>query len=263
VTRPGADGTPAEETRFALPADFDARALHLLRAEVDGRFATIFLDERVVGWQGTLNVAPDAVALVTEGAPAGFRGFELTTGWEELFMHPERSLAERGWQGAGEEWQLTDNLLRFEGVEGCRNGETITKTPSLESYELVVNVRLEREHAGALATGCYGFRPACGAQDFDPLLTVERAGAGDTWTLFARNSDSDSVKASWPLPSSFDPFVMQQFRFRKQHGRLAIGWESLPLGDTEITLEATGVGLYAHRARVAFDMVRLTQIGES
>ncbi|MCA1567281.1 MAG: glycoside hydrolase family 43 protein [Acidobacteria bacterium] len=264
-----ADGEHTE-TRFALPTDFEPRALHLLRAEVDGNFATIFLDERVVRWQGTLNVAPDGVALVTEGAAATFKGFELTTGWEELFMRPERSLAERGWRHRGEGWQLKDNLLRFDDAEGG-DSRVITRGLPLESYELVVNVRLERERPGA--KGCYGFYPASGATDSAPLFTVERAAEGDSWTLVARNFDIDSpeqdslengsIVERWPLPASFDPFVMQQFRFRKQQGRLAVGWEATPLGETGITTEATGVGLYAHRASVAFDMVRLTKIGES
>ncbi|HEY1404275.1 MAG TPA: glycoside hydrolase family 43 protein [Pyrinomonadaceae bacterium] len=265
VRLPAADGTSAE-TRFALPADFDARALHLLRAEVDDHHATIFLDERVVRWQGTLNVAPDAVALVTQGAPAAFKSFELTIGWEELFMQPERSLAERGWQHDGEGWQLQDNLLCLDDAEDGHG--LITRGLSLESYELVVNVRLERE--SLRTTGCYGFRAAYGAKDFDPLFTVEREAAGDNWTLIARNLqhdslendllENDSIVESWPLPASFDPFVMQQFRFRKQHGRLAVGWEATPLGDIDITTEATRVGLYARRARVAFDMVRLTAL---
>ncbi|HEX8130240.1 MAG TPA: glycoside hydrolase family 43 protein [Pyrinomonadaceae bacterium] len=251
-----ADGA-REETRFALPPDFEARALHLLRAEMDGRQATISLDERVVRWQGTLNVAADRVALVTEGAAAAFKGFELTGGWEELFMRPEPSLAERGWHEDGEGWELKDNLLRFDDVEG--RDSVIAKGQPLESYELVVNVRLEREHARG--TGCYGFRPAYGAKDFDLLFTIERDGAtGDVWTLVARKSKSDPVVESWPLPATFDPFDMQQFRFRKQHGRLAIAWEATPLGDTDISAEATGVGLYAHRAAVAFDMVRVTAL---
>jgi hypothetical protein len=62
---------------------------------------------------------------------------------------------------------------------------------------------------------------------------------------------------------SFDPFVMQQFRFRKQRGRLVIHWEAAPLGEMNITAGATGVGLYAHRASAAFDMVRVTKIGQS
>jgi GH43 family beta-xylosidase len=261
-----ATGGARAETRFALPADFEPRALHLLRAEVDGNFATIFLDERVVRWQGTMNVAPDGVALVTEGAAAAFKGFELTTGWEELFMRPERSLAERGWQGDGAGWRLKDSLLRFDDAEGGDPG-VITRGLPLESYELVVNVRLEREHPGV--QGCYGLYPAFGATDSDPLFTVERDANGDRWALVARSNfridsleqdslENVSIMESWPLPASFDPFVMQQFRFRKQQGRLAVGWEATPLGDIAITTEATGVGLYAHRAAVAFDMVRVT-----
>jgi GH43 family beta-xylosidase len=260
VTLPAAGGGRAE-TRFALPANFEPRALHLLRAEVDGNFATIFLDERVVRWQGTLNVAPDEVALVTEDAPAAFKGFELTHGWEELFMRPERSLAERGWQHSGQGWRLTDNLLRFDETGG-RAG-LIARGPSFESYELVVNVRLEREPSRETTggtTGAYGFRPAYGAKDFDPLFTVERRGAGTEWTLVARRPENDSIVDGWPLPASFDPFDMQQFRFRKQQGRLAIRWEATPLGDIDITGEATGVGLYADRAAVAFDMVRVTAL---
>ncbi|HLL13528.1 MAG TPA: glycoside hydrolase family 43 protein [Pyrinomonadaceae bacterium] len=264
LSLPAAGGARAVETRFALPADFEPRALHLVRAEVDDHFATIFLDERVVRWQGTLNVAPNRVALVTEGTPAAFKGFELTEGWEELFMQPERSLSERGWRQAGEAWQLKDNLLRSAGTQG--RDRIITRAPSLGSYELIVNVRLEREPSGAM--GCYGFRPTYGAKDFDLLFTVEREGAGDGWRLIARNCENDSLEndsivESWPLPASFDPFVMQQFRFRKQHGRLAVGWEATPLGDTDATAEATGVGLYAHRASVAFDMVRVTKISKS
>ncbi|HZG50917.1 MAG TPA: hypothetical protein VEZ40_02170, partial [Pyrinomonadaceae bacterium] len=236
------------------------------RAEVDGSFATIFLDERLVRWQGTLNAAPDAVALVTERAAASFKGFELTIGWEELFMRPERSLAERGWQPAGEEWQLKDNLLRCDGREGRHR--VIGRGPSLESYELVVNVRLERERSRA--TGCYGFRPATGAKDFDPLFTIEPDGAGERWTLHARHRptdsfahdplENDSIRASWPLPASFDPFEMQQFRCRKQGGRLTVWWEATSLGGLDITTEATGIGLYADRAPVAFDMVRVTAL---
>jgi GH43 family beta-xylosidase len=262
------DGARAER-RFALPPDFEPRALRLLRVEVDGKRATISLDERVVRWQGTLNVAPDRVALVTEGAAAAFKGFELTAGWEELFTEPSPSLAARGWRHGGEGWRLKDNLLRFDDAEG-RDNSFITREPLFESYELIVNVRLERERPDGDG-GCYGFHPASGAKASAPLLfTVEREPEGDAWTLNARSLKIDSLEnespetssivESWPLPSSFDPFVMQQFRFRKQHGRLAVGWESTPLGETDITTEATGVGLYAHRASVAFDMVRVTAL---
>jgi len=259
-----ADGAQGEEMRFALPADFQPRAFHLLRIIVDDTHATIFLDERVVRWQGILKAAPDALALVTEGAAAAFKGFELTTGWEDLFMGLERSLSERGWHhvgGGGEGWRLQDNLLCFEDAEG-RAGGAIWRGPPLEAYELVINMRLEQERSRG--AGGYGFYPASsGAKDFAPRFTVERAGGGDNdWTLAVRNLENDLLVESWPLPASFDPFVMQQFRCRKQHGRLAIQWEAAPLGEINATKEATGVGLYAHRASVAYDMVRVTRISE-
>ncbi|MCA1555325.1 MAG: hypothetical protein LC747_01410, partial [Acidobacteria bacterium] len=133
-----------------------------------------------------------------------------------------------------------------------------TRGPLLESYELVVNVQLEREHSRG--TGCYGFYPAYGAKDFDPLFTVERDGAGDKWVLILHNLENNSMMKSWPLPASFDPCAMQQFRFRKRNGRLAIWWEATSLGEINTTKEATGIGLYAHRASVACDMVRVTAL---
>jgi GH43 family beta-xylosidase len=260
-----ADGTQGE-TRFALPADFAPRAFHLLRLIIDGTQATIFLDERVVRWQGTLNAAPDSVALVTEeGARAAFKGFELTHGWEELFTQTERTLAARGWRHNLEGWHLQDELLHFDDPEGRFNG-FISKGPLLESYELVVNVRLEREHLRGM--GCYGFYPAYSgggadaeAAENDSLIVIERdSNADDKWALVVRSSKDASHAQGWPLPESFDPFVMQQFRFRKQGGRLAIQWEATPVCEIETTREATAVGLYAHRAHVAYDMVRVTAL---
>jgi GH43 family beta-xylosidase len=255
--------TDGERARvsFALPADFEPRAFHLLRVVVDNAHATIFLDERVVRWQGTLNAAPDSVALVAEGrGRAAFKGFELTIGWEELFTQPERTLAERGWQTSLAGWRLQDDLLRFDDSEG-RDG-SITRGPLLESYEFVVNVRLESERGRG--EGCYGFHPAHGGDaidaDTERRITVERGGANERWAVVVRNSKDASIEESWPLPEAFDPFVMQQFRFRKQAGRLAVQWEATPLGEINTTREATAIGLYAHRARVACDMVRVTAL---
>jgi hypothetical protein len=254
------DGTRAD-VRFALPSDFAPRAFHLLRVVVDNACVTISLDERVVRWQGTLKAAPDSAALVTtEGARAAFKGFELTHGWEELFTQTERTLAARGWQHNSEGWHVQDDLLRFDDREGRPNA-AIVKGTLLESYELVVNVRLEPEPAPG--NGCYGFYPAyvVGAAEQEQLITVEREGGAEgECALVLRSLRDDSNRESWPLPASFDPSVMQQFRFRKQGGRLAIWWEAAPLGEISTTTEATAIGLYAQRARVACDMVRVTAL---
>lgn len=259
------EGGTREQARFTLPTDFEPRAFHLLRAVVDNGRATIFLDERVVRWQGTLNAAPDSVSLVTEGAGrAAFKGFELTIGWEELFTQPERALAARNWQTSHEGWHLQDELLRFDDAEG-RDG-LITRGPLLESYEFVANVRLERE--GLRDGGCYGFYPAYSGDaatagtgaTHDQRITVERDGAEGRWAVVVRSLKDASIVEGWPLPEAFDPFEMQQFRFRKQGGRLAVHWEALSLGDIETNAEATAIGLYAHRAPVACDMARVTAL---
>lgn len=250
------DGASAEETRFALPADFEPRAFHLLRVVVDNARASIFLDERVVRWQRILSAAPDAVALITEGAAAAFKGFGLTIGWEELFIEPVRALAERGWQAGDVGWHLQDGLLLFGEPEG--GDQVITRGPLLESYELVVNVRLEVE--GSRGVGSYGFYPAHGVNDNGALMTVERDGATERWALIVHGDADASSEISWSLPASFDPFAMQQFRFRKQNGRIAVWWEVMPLGEINVAKGATGLGLYAHHASVAIDMVRVTAL---
>jgi hypothetical protein len=131
---------------------------------------------------------------------------------------------------------------------------------------LVVNARLERERVRGI--GGYGFYPAYGldvaAAEHDPLVTVERdKGTDGKWLLVVRSWKNTSMIERWPLPASFDPFVMQQFRFRKQNGRLSIHWEATPLCELDTTTEATAIGLYADRATVAYDMVRLTALSHS
>jgi len=245
-----------QETTFALPGEFQPRAFHLLRVVSDNRQATISLDERVVRWQGSLSASPDAVALVTQNLRAAFRGFELTVGWEDLFMQPERTLAERGWRQSGDGWRLQDDLLRFEHPEGFN--QVIAKGPRLKSYEAVVNVRLEGE--AEEAGGCYGFSPVYGADDDHALLTIEREEASGRWSVVVRAHGVTGGVEKWPLPENFDPFVMQQFRFRKHEGQLSVHCEATPLGEINTTGEATKLGLYAHRAAVAFDMVRVTAL---
>jgi len=135
---------------------------------------------------------------------------------------------------------------------GAQPGAAIVKGPPLGAYELVVNARLDRSGA---PDACYGFLPATRAAERGPLLTVERA--GDGWALVCRTGAAEQAFA---LPG-FDAAEYQQFRFRKQGGRLRLQWEERVLGEIPAPLEATQVWLYAHRA-AAFDMVRVIAISE-
>jgi hypothetical protein len=115
---------------------------------------------------------------------------------------------------------------------------------------MVVNAKLYGETA---AGGCYGFYPAVWAGDRGPLITVD--GAGDRWALVLSET---AGRRAYSIPGAFDPRIHQQFRFRKQGGRLTLQWEAEVLGETDAPLEATRVGLHVHRAVAAFDLVRVT-----
>lgn len=248
--------TPAgwAEYRFDLPQGFDPNAYHLLRIEVDKQFVQLTLDDVAVRRQTELSILAglsSTVALVTREMAAAFAGFELTVGWEDLFLWQDQGLAEHGWQtdASSDIWHLQDQQL------WCTNSaskSSVTRGPALESYEMVVNAKLYDDKT---AEGCYGFYPAMGAENSGPLINAERTGEG--WSLVLHEPSS---KRTFPLPGDFDPGTYQQFRFRKWQGRLTLQWEAIMLGEAEVAVTATQVGLYVDRAVAAFDMVRVTSI---
>ena len=237
------------EQRIALPPVFEPRAYHLLRLEVDGPRVSVALDDVAVRWQRRLGEEPTNVGLLAHGMAAAFTGFALTIGWEDLFAQPDAEPSALGWRAEGDAggWELREQQL---WQTSARPDAVIAKGPPLESYLLVVNVRLDATSAPG---GRYGFYPAMPSAGRGPLLAVERD--GDGWALVCSGT---AGAQRFPLPAGFDPFVYQQFRFRKQAGRLAVAWESHSLGLLEVSPQATQVGLYADRAVVAFDLVRVT-----
>ena len=234
--------------RFQLPPDFEPQAYHLFRVEVDGRRVNVALDELAVRWSAQLDSQPDRIALCTESVAAAFAGFALTVGWQNLFDDQHASASDLGWQIAAGDWRVESGQLR---VAGGQEPALIKKGTPLASYELVVNARLERATAPEAS---YGFYPALATHDPGPLLKVERDGPG--WAL---NCYTSIDVRAFPLPG-FDATVYQQFRFRKQDGRLAIQWEANDLGTIEVTSQTTQVGLYASGGPVVFDMVRVTAL---
>ncbi len=241
------------EQQIALPPGFVPNAYHLVRLEVDGMHVKIALDDVAVHWQGRLDVQAISVALLTQGMPAAFAGFALTVGWQDLFMQQGVDPAEIGWhvRNAEGDWRIGERQLWHTNLQGQH--AIIAKGTPLVSYELVLNARLDH----ALPGGCYGFYPALGSDGHGTLLTVERSEAG--WVLLWHGTAGTHA---FPLPMGFDPSIYQQFRFCKQHGRLMIQYEALVLGEIEVPHEATQVGLYAHQAVAAFDMVRVMAIEE-
>jgi hypothetical protein len=236
-----------------LPADFAPDGWHLLRVEVDQKCLKLELDEGIVRWQGHAPDAPTQVALCTERATAGFAAFVLTVGWEDLFTQTDWRA--RGWQVlAGDAaWRVEGGELKSPADAGPN---VLAKDAPHGAYELVVNLRLETE---ATPGGRIGFYPAYTAgASTGPLLTVERR-AGGGWALVAA-AGADSERREFPLPETFDPSITQQFRIRSAGGWLHLQHEADPLGQLPAPEGATRVGLYAHNAVAAFDMVRVTEI---
>ncbi len=232
------------EQQVALPDDYDFHAYHLLRLEVDGHRVMFTLDDWVVRWQEVLAVAPTQLVLAAEQSEATFAGVEVTVGWEDLFME-DVTAADAGWQhDSSAAWHIRDRQLICVGEGKAWKGAL------LESYELVVNARLIDE-------GVYGFYPALaadGSGGSGALLAIERF--EDGWRL---HWDDAAESRHFLLPAHFDPAVYQQFRFRKEQGRLAISWDGHWLGQVVVSDAPTRVGLYG-RHGAAFDLVRVTAI---
>lgn len=243
------------ERPLDLPQELDPRVWHLLRIEVNGTLVFLTLDGNSTHWQGFLPASPTRVCLYTMGMPAAFSAFELTGGWEDLFNSPAADPAALGWQAQGQavDWQIHHQQLWHTNLAG--QAARLFKGSPVDSYELVVNVRLDR-HA---EDGTYGFD-----LDFDPqdnsnqdstLVILQHVKEG--WVLAGRIHQKDIL---FTLPETFDPYRNQQFRFRKENGIISLQWEAQVLGDIQAPSHRSHFALYCQKAIVAFDMVRFTQI---
>jgi GH43 family beta-xylosidase len=214
------------------PAD----AFRLLRLEVDGCRARSSLEDGLeTPWKFHGNAA--GISLIARDTPAGFSGFALTIGWEDLFMKegdPEPS----GWEILdGGAWRVEKGRLHGEGTSW------IAKGPVLGAYLAVVNARLERGDG-------YAFAPALAGAE-GPRIRLERRGTA--WNL----REGERI---FTLPAAFDPAVEQQFRFRKIGGGLEIAWEGLHLGTVEVPPGPARVALAAIRGSASFEAIRVTAL---
>jgi GH43 family beta-xylosidase len=240
---------------FQLPANFDFSVFHLVRVEVNGARVQLCLDGQVLQWASRLSSQPLSVALMTREAAADFAGFALTGGWQDWFTEAETDPVMLGWitTASDDRWRISNQQLQFIGPAG--EPSVLTKGPVPADYELVINARLIRD---SRPNECYGFYPALSAEDFSPLLTVKSG--QDGWAL---ETTTQMGKQIFPLPASFDPFVFQQFRFRKEKRLLTIQHEANFIGQIEVPHEARLVGLYGYCEIAAFDLVRVTALPPS
>jgi GH43 family beta-xylosidase len=255
---------------FALPASFDPRVPHELRVEFDGTFARVLLDGGAARWSGTLDFEPERspvyrLALFTENCGAAFAGFALTFGFADEFDDPAASVA-RGWDFGGASRAGEPVEEKFEGaLLRLSPGEGVSRSDALlthDSFELVVNLRLGVDGAededGAKDDGdareyalCPGVALASGAP-----LRFELWRGGEGWSL---RCEDDAGQHTFALPTGFAPREFQQFRFRRERGRLTVQAGAIVVCE----MAAVGGGAISVAAGASFvwlDLVRLTAI---
>ena len=250
-------GEQRRDFHLNLPQDFAIHAIHQVRLEVNGLHASLGIDG-LTHWWGRLDSAPTRAVLFTRGMAAAYSAFELTLGWEDLFNQPGAGLHSLGWQAnpAVDDWQIQDQQLWHTNLSAEQ--AAITRPVPIQSgdYELVVNVRMDQ---AADPLGGYGFYPAMlnpgsGARS-GPMIRLQPSNRG--WALAAVSAGGEQIFA---LPEDFDPHLYQQFRFLKQNDHLLLQVEASPLGEIQAPPEAGQIGIFAERAIIALDMVRLTAL---
>jgi hypothetical protein len=237
-----------QEEQLALPDELDLSRFQLLRAEVDGPRVRLSIAAGALTWRGVCAAPVHQVALHSAGRPAAFAGFALTAGYEDLFDDPGASAADLGWQpeGAGAAWQVAAGALR-----GSAGNSAILKPVAFEACDMVINAR-----AGDAAPGAaYGIYPAAHPGRLGALLSIE-PGAGGRWDALWHGDDAAHSRRV-PLPASFDPRAYQQWRLRRQGGRVAVAWEQHEVGVFEVPSGPAGLALAAF-GQAMFEMVRVT-----
>ncbi len=231
-----------KQSEWQLPEDFDFEAYHLLGLEVCENRVKLTLDEgRPLSF--SLPQTSTELILFSENSPAAFAGFNLTVGWQDLFDGDDGEIG-------GEKWQVKGQQLWCEAID---EPQFITKGPQLEAYELVVNAKLV-----SLLTpeGGYGFYPAyLSEQERGPLVKLKQV--QNNWIF---RCETNSQHQDFPLPDHFNPFVYQQFRFRKVGGNLSFSWENHSLGQIMVSAQPSQTALYLELSRASFDMVRVTAL---
>ncbi|MFN2481063.1 MAG: glycoside hydrolase family 43 protein, partial [Pyrinomonadaceae bacterium] len=260
-----ADGGWASTGSHRLPTDFRPQAFHHLRVEVDDPFFLLTLDGgEVVRWQTGLSVRhegePDAqLSLFTENLAAAFRGFSLTRGFADEFIEPAWTLT-RGLKLDGEKrvgaevgGQPEGKLLLLSPGETFRRASDILADGS---YELVINLRMDDDGAGNGGRACV-LSPGVASVSGAPSTFALERGGGGAWSL---RYEDDGVKQSFALPGSFSPHEFQQFRFRRERGRLSVQVGAEVVCEVAATKACGALGIAAGESPVAVDLVRLTAI---
>jgi GH43 family beta-xylosidase len=240
-----------ESETFDLPVDFEPKAFHLWRVELDARAVKIKLDEANFHFQTMLPDAAENFALVAQNVSAAFAAVEITAGFEDLFEWRDGDFAARGWEmkvGEKSAWQIGDGRLNLAEIGSPANA--LLKTHKFQNFELIGNFRFK---PGTTKTGVCGFYLK---QQFDELLLTIKQN-GDAPQLSAKSSRGER---HFDLPDFFTAQEFTQFRFRRIGERMFLQCETAELGEISIAPGEAQIGLYAQGANAEFEMLRVTKI---
>jgi GH43 family beta-xylosidase len=245
---------------------FDPHVSHLLRVEADENFLRFALDDGIsFEWQDAAtrtgeDVAALRLSLFSENCPAAFAGFALTRGFADEFVEPVSSIA-RGWTFVGAKQADVATEGKFDGkLLRLSSGETVSRSIEVlagDSYELVLNVKINSDGASDGGGRRYILSPGVATASGTPLNFALESGDDESWSLRYKDDGGDQ---SFVLPVSFAQQEFQQFRFRREGGRLIVQMGAQVLGEVAVARASGSISIAAGASPVALDLVRLTVI---
>lgn len=242
-----AEAGKIQEKRFDLPKTFNPSAFHLMRVEADGLSLRIAIDEANFRFEKLLENASTQIAFVAEKMRAGFSGFALTAGFEDLFDWPDAAQTEkRGWEmrGPAGATKLAQQALTLSAQSG--EEASIVKGALSVNFEFAVNIRFQMRD-GAFA----GF--AVCSENGEIAARVSLAFSGDRHHLVVEDENE-----KFPLPESFAPENFHQFRFTKTGDKISIALDETDLGEFNVPAAKARIGLFARAADLDIEAARLT-----
>jgi GH43 family beta-xylosidase len=234
---------------FNLPADFDFRAFHLLRVEIDYQNVKISLDEQVMIFQRNLKDHDLNISLAAENCQAAFSGAALTGGFENLFE--ENDLAERGWRFSGiDNWKIKDKnlIVTSQGL----NKTFFEKDFCAENYELTFNFCLIEtfdEH--------FEFGLRLGSDEEEQISFTFIKKTDNNWLL---QLETFGNLVQIPLGEDFSLDFFRQFCFLKIADELTLRSETKNIGTIKYPHPSSKITFFVQNAAAAFDLIRLTAL---
>lgn len=218
-----------KERFFQIPEDFNFSEIHFLRVEVDEFRIKFSLDDTVLLFDEMLAKKSTQISLAAKNSKAGFSGFAVSEGFEDLFDWTDTEIERRGWEKSSDKsvWRVENQELIFENKSETET--FLTKGAAHKNFEFAVNIRL-LESFGAEAD--FGF----------VVLDAQ---------------DKIIQKFSLTNVENYSAEDLRQFRFLKSGEKLIFQLEETSL--REITApEICRIGVFTKHSRIALETVRLT-----